>query len=322
MPKGPLAHVAVAGSGVAGLASADKLLQAGFPVTMYTKGDGCSEGAGAFWYPDSSIDPRYPTLQKSGLNYWAYEATGIAFRDCLELGREEISPPAWDVPGCRTARQDELIGGYTHGLVMPVFVITPRLWLDEKLSQLRRHERFRYQLTTDIKRAEDLFDRHRIVVNCTGLDARTFIPDPKYFPVRGYVVHVKQPKVPIHKVILVGGAHTWVVPHGSYLALGGMGKICDESTETDNGTTWEIIQRNEQLLGCKLAARPQDIIRALSRSRPAHEEGLQLQSTQIQKGFWRIDNCGHRGAGYSLAGGCADEVVAMVLDANALINQG
>src|SRR5258705_9731868 len=61
-----------------------------------------------------------------------------------------------------------------------------------------------------------------IIVNCTGLGARTLVPDPDLTPTRGQLVVVENPGVDwFFQDQAEGEDLTYFLPHGDHVVLGG-----------------------------------------------------------------------------------------------------
>ena len=88
----------------------------------------------------------------------------------------------------------------------------------------------------------------RVVVNCSGLGARELVGDDTMYPVRGQVVHVRNPGITdgFH-IETEGQPLTYSLPRNDVVVLGGTRLIGDESVDPDDGTTTQIVDRTKVL---------------------------------------------------------------------------
>ncbi|HVB41159.1 MAG TPA: FAD-dependent oxidoreductase [Streptosporangiaceae bacterium] len=149
-----------------------------------------------------------------------------------------------------------------------------------------------------------------VVVNCTGIGARTLVPDPDLIPVRGQVVLVANPGL---TEWFVGEQDdpaevTYFFPHGTTAVLGGTQSHGDSSTIPDPATAARIVRAcakvepalaEAPVLGHRVGLRP---------VRPR----VRLEVTALGDGRHLVHNYGHGGAGVSLSWGCALEVAEQV----------
>jgi D-amino-acid oxidase len=148
-----------------------------------------------------------------------------------------------------------------------------------------------------------------IVVNCSGLGARHLARDTALVPVRGQLVVVENPGIDTFF-----GEHThdaaeptYFLPHGGHVVLGGTAEHGRADTRTDAEAAAAIVRRcaavepslgRARVISHRVGIRP---------SRPSvRVEHVRVQGRSI------MHNYGHGGSGFSLAWGCAREVVRMV----------
>src|SRR5947209_11042329 len=173
-------EVTVVGAGVIGLTCAHALGQAGYRVTVMTADRRrVSDVAGGLWLPYASGESRDVIRWALQTLPWL-EARGFPSRDYLHL---QARAPWWlgAVPEdrVRPARADELPPGYDHGWVLRV----PLVSMPRHLTALEPTRIVRRTVTS-------LEGISGLVVNCTGLAARSLARDPSVSAARGQVVHL------------------------------------------------------------------------------------------------------------------------------------
>ncbi|NLU68885.1 FAD-dependent oxidoreductase [Streptomyces sp. HNM0574] len=152
----------------------------------------------------------------------------------------------------------------------------------------------------------------RAVVNCTGLGARTLVPDPGVRAVRGQVVVVENPGVEEWYVATDEGAageSAYLLPQPYGLLLGGTAEDGAEDTAPDPATAEAIIRRCARI-------RPEVAEAAVLEHRvglrPFRPEGVRLEAGTLPDGTPCVHNYGHGGAGITVSWGCAVDAAALV----------
>jgi len=305
----PARDVVVVGAGVIGLSVAVRLAETGRAVRVLAREmplDTTSAVAAALWYP-YRIRPvdRVRAWAARGLAEFARlsrdPASGVVLRQGTELLRERQPDPWWSslVPGFE--RLGDVPAPYVDGwsfeapvVEMPVYLP----WLQDRLEALGGivEGRELSTLPADLP----------VLVNCSGLGARTLLGDTTVTPVRGQVVVLSQ--VGVESWTLDGSGLTYVVPRSHDVIVGGTDLEGDWDLEPDRDVAAAILDRatalvpelaRAEVLGHKVGLRP---------ARPQ----VRLDVEHASSGR-RVVHCyGHGGAGVTVSWGCADEVVAMV----------
>lgn len=318
MNNGSVSSIAVIGSGVIGLTTAELLLENGFDVTVYSRNEPrltSSYGAGAYWWPHRAYpQERVSTWAKTTYERYKFVCndgdSGVFlhehFRYC-EINDEtsyaldlvdhwcKIAPPELDPP----------IVSATRSTVPMVDVSLFMPWLRNKVSRLGA--RF---INMDIANCKDLFGHHAIVINCSGLGAKQLENDNQVYPIRGQIVRVEKPAnlTSSYRVVHSDPILTLILPRVNDCVLGGTVVENSYDQNADEDTAKQIIERcarvvpelkNCRVLGTHAALRP---------ARP--QVRLELDSTPSENIV--IHNYGHGGSGYTICYGCAAEVVALV----------
>jgi D-amino-acid oxidase len=313
-----MSHIALVGQGVIGLTTAEALVSAGHSVTIYSKDDNhktASYGAGAYWWPHKAWPPERVS-NWSAITYRKYEelstltGSGIHmhrhFRYCE---REDETRYALDLTkNVREIPTDTLpffaIDAFECLLpVIDVPVYMP--WLKKRVEDLGVTF-----VTRSIHSFSELASEADAIVNCSGLGAKELAGDDQVYPIRGQVVMVeKDPKLDtcirlVHRDPVL----TLILPRSKDILLGGTVNENSDSTEPNDQETSEIIERcsrvlpdiaNLKILGASAALRP-----------GRFEVRLELDLSSCSKPV--VHNYGHGGSGYTIAYGCAEEVVAML----------
>ncbi len=153
----------------------------------------------------------------------------------------------------------------------------------------------------------------RVIVNCTGMGAREFVPDASMTPVRGQVVIVANPGI---DEFFVGECEqpeeiTYIFPHGGIVLLGGTEQHGNASLATDLDAAKRIQQACAQvvpaLAGAKVLAHRVGL-------RPVRPQ-VRLEVERLSDGRAVVHNYGHGGAGVTLSWGCAQTVAQTVTQA-------
>ncbi len=311
-------NAVVVGCGVIGLTSALRLQEAGFGVRIVTRAlpqATTSAVAAAVWYPYKAypldrvlawgrrtLDACYALARNP--------ATGVSITTLVELFDKEVEDPWWKgaVRRFRHAATEELRPGYVDGYV----VEAPLVETPVHLRYLR--QRFEAGGGTIAVVSEGVSDLAalcgpgRLVVNCTGLGAGALCGDEAVYPIRGQVVRVRNPGLARCLADDEGPlALTYVVPRRHDVVLGGTAEAHDWRLAPDPATTQRILQNAARL---EPRLRDPDILEVNVGLRPGRRE-VRLEIERLGPGGAVIHNYGHGGSGFTLAWGCADEVLAL-----------
>jgi D-amino-acid oxidase len=304
--KGWAVDVTVVGAGVIGLTTAVELERAGHSVQVVAAARGedtTSAVAGALWFPFKADPPKR-------VNGWASrsharlvalsESDGEAGVDVLTLYEAAYGPAMpWWAPSA-----PELTWVSDSPLRCPAWRlraprVEPRLflaWLERQLARPIRLQR----LTSLAGLAGDW------VVNCTGLGARELAGDERLQAVYGQVL-VVEPGALDPSISLADerdeSAMLYAIPRRSEVVLGGCALPCaDNRPLTPDPVVRELILARARAAG-------------LAHGRILEERaGLRpyRPSVRLERQGRLVHNYGHGGAGYTLAYGCAEEVVTLL----------
>ncbi|WP_431038197.1 FAD-dependent oxidoreductase [Streptomyces sp. P6-2-1] len=315
------APVRVLGSGVIGLSTALELRGAGYEVEIWAERPAAratSAVAGGLWWP-YHIEPEervgawaLETLAVYG--EWAADPgrTGVRLLDGVhaETSFGTLGPWAASVPGLRTATAAE--SPHSPGLFgrLPVIDMPRHLaWLEERL----RAAGGRLVPRTAVSLAEAA-EGARAVVNCTGLGARSLVPDEAVHPVRGQLVLVENPGVTTWFTSTAGGGarSVYSIPQPYGLLLGGTAEEHDDRETPDPATARAIVRDcaalRPEIAGARVLAHRVGL-------RPARTGGVRLTAERLRDGTPVVHDYGHGGAGVTVAWGCAREAAGLVAQA-------
>lgn len=304
-------RITVVGAGVVGLTTAVRLAEAGYAVDVLARDlpqETTSVLAGALWYPYRAKPPG-PVSQwaRAALEVFVKEAadskSGVRMVDGLELRQSRSNPWFSDVltDSVAFSHYSELPDGYRDGWQMRLPVIEPAVYLSSLVKRLKELDGTltRLPLTGMPGRG--------IVVNCSGLSARSLVPDKSVIPVQGQVVRV----APIE------GVDTWlldqsdeaelvyVIPRSNDIVVGGTAVENNFDRHVDHDVTEAIMRRAARLVPQLTRA---EILSTAVGLRPTRPK-VRLELEHGTNGAAVVHNYGHGGSGWTLSWGCADAVV-------------
>jgi D-amino-acid oxidase len=309
----------VVGAGVAGLTTAISLAEAGLATQVVTADPPSaitSAAAGAIWGPvRCGPADRCLKWSQTGLDVLSGLAsqpdTGVHQLSGYEVAAQPAEPPAWTslLDSLRILRPDELAPGFVTGWRYTAPAVSMPVYLE---YLLHRFHSLGGSVASETVTALNAVDAP-VVVNCTGIGARSLVPDPELVPVRGQVVVVENPGLTeFYLDHGTGDFDEWYVylfPHGDTVVLGG--------TAHEGADDWapraDVTQRI--LRDCAAAVPALRGARVLTERvglRPCRPE-VRLESEPLPGGRVLWHNYGHGGAGVTLSWGCAAELTAAVL---------
>jgi D-amino-acid oxidase len=307
--------VLVVGGGVAGLTCALELLDAGYSVQVAARellGETTSAVAAAFWYP-------YRAYPEDQVNGWAHASlrrfmgladdphTGVLRRETIELG-PIASRPGWAsvAEQFQPARAEDLPPGFTEGFRFMTAVVETGVYLPWLQAQVEA--RGGQVVRRTLLRLAEVVNDHPIVINCSGLEARSLVPDISVHPIRGQIVRVEN--LGFSRVWIdehSGPEITYVVPRSFDVVLGGTSEPYQEDRTPVAERTRGILERCARLEPRLAEARVLSVAVGLRPGRASVRlEAERLGDTLV------VHNYGHGGAGVTLSWGCAAAVREIV----------
>jgi len=303
---------------VSGLTCGVRLLEEGHDVEIWARDrtpNTTSDVAAAAWYPprrekDGRVDHWLPVSLKRFTDLAGLDETGVALREGLELFRSPADDTWWRdiLPGFRRARSEEVPPGFADGffasqvpvIEMPIYMS----WLTQRFADLGGRS---VEITlTDLAATSDAAD---VVVNCSGLGARSLAEDGSLTAVRGQVVRVEQ--FGLDRYILDEQSPegiTYMYPRSNDVVLGGTRERGNETLQPDPEIARAIVERCARLDPRVAGAR---ILSHAVGLRPGRDK-VRLEAEAPESGRLLVHNYGHGGSGVTLSWGCAEEVVTLI----------
>lgn len=307
----------VVGAGVIGLTTAISLAEAGLATRVVTESPPAattSAAAGAIWGPVRCGPPdRCRAWARTGLDVLSALA-GEPSSGVRQLAGREVcsapkSPPAWTdlLSDLRVLHPGELPDGFVAGWAYTAPVVNMPAYLE---YLLRRYQGLGGRVTAGTVTSLASVAAP-VVVNCTGIGARSLVPDPSLVPVRGQVVVAENPGITEFYLDHGddGAEYVYLFPHGDVVLLGG--------TAHEGASDWaprpEVSARI--LRDCAAvfpALREARVITERVGLRPVRP-AVRLEPEALDGGRVLWHSYGHGGAGVTLSWGCAAELTSAVL---------
>ncbi|MEV6009178.1 FAD-dependent oxidoreductase [Streptomyces sp. NPDC051976] len=311
-------RVVVIGAGVSGLTTAIVLAEAGVAVHVIAEElpGATSLAAGAMWGP-YLVEPKHMVDEWSECSLEVFReladdpASGVRLASGIEASRHADQPPDWatslpDFIPCSTAG---LPAGFASGYRFTVPLVDMPVYLD--YLQRRLHD------------ADGTFEQRWLgslddvgpasaVINCTGLGARTLVPDLDLRPIRGQHVVVSNPGLTEFFSEDTGASQDLlcIYPHGDTVVLGGTAIDGDGSLGLDERAASAILARCVEVEPRLAEAR---VIAHRIGARPTRGR-VRVEADRRSDGTLVVHNYGHGGAGVTLSWGCAAMVRGLLTD--------
>ena len=157
---------------------------------------------------------------------------------------------------------------------------------------------------------QHLAETYDVIVNCSGLGARSLVGDAKMYPIRGQILKFHAPWV--KNFIRDGDGHTYIYPGVNSVTLGGTRQAGDWRLDVDTGDREGILERcfrmdpalhGGQVVGEWVGLRP-------GRESPRVE--VERLKTAEGREVPLVHNYGHGGWGVTLAWGTALDALGLV----------
>lgn len=307
--------IVVVGCGISGLSSALLLAIEGFDVKIISKNlppNTVSNKAAAFWSPYYVAGDR--VARWANESYFEYEKlsqvveSGISMTKLHRFRRNDfVEAEDWEsaIPEgkLRVMNAAELPESYDEGFEVEVPLIETQIFLPYLINEFK--EAGGKILQREIRSLGELRDDADLIINCSGMEARTLVNDNAMIPVKGQVVmmdvHLNIP------IILDESEPTYIVQRKDGCIVGGTREENVFSETTDEATLIGILDRASKFLPeLKQAKR----ITQWAGLRPYRNEVRVEHEDNI------IHNYGHGGSGFTLAWGCGREVVQLAKNNN------
>jgi D-amino-acid oxidase len=306
----------VVGAGVVGLTTAISLAEAGLSTRVVAAAPpsrATSVAAGAIWGPVlCGPQDRCYEWSRTGLAVLSAladePAAGVHQVSGREVSAAVESPPAFTdlLPDLRVLGADELRDGFASGWSYTAPAVNMPVYLEYLLARYAG-----LGGTVSLESVASLSSVSApVVVNCTGIGARSLVPDESVVPVRGQVVVVRNPGISEFYIdhALHGTDYMYVFPHGDVVVLGGTSERGADDWPPRPAVAERILRDCAavfpDLSGAEVVAHRVGL-------RPYRPE-VRLEAEPLGDGRVLWHNYGHGGAGVTLSWGCAREITSAV----------
>ncbi|MDX6420688.1 MAG: D-amino-acid oxidase, partial [Trebonia sp.] len=236
-------------------------------------------------------------------------AAGVHQLSGRAVSASPAAPPAWTdlLPDVRVLGPGDLPAGFVAGWRYTAPAVNMPVYLE---YLLRRYERRGGSVAAETVTSLASVAAP-VVVNCTGIGARTLVPDESLIPVRGQIVVVENPGITEFYLDHGndGADYVYLFPHGDVVILGGTAYegASDLAPRPDVA---DRIMRDcaaafPSLRGARVVAERVGL-------RPVRPS-VRLEAETLPSGRVLWHNYGHGGAGVTLSWGCATELTSAVL---------
>ena len=221
-------------------------------------------------------------------------------------------PPGWTdlLPDVRVLGADDLPAGFVAGWEYTAPAVNMPVYLEYLLR--------RYESLGGLVSAQTVTSLASvpapIVVNCTGIGARTLVPDESVVPVRGQIVVVQNPGITEFYLDHGddGADYVYVFPHEDVVILGGTAQTGASDLAPRPEVSERILRDCAAVFPSLRAAR---VVAERVGLRPVRPS-VRLEGEPLPDGRVLWHNYGHGGAGVTLSWGCAAELALAVLAAS------
>ncbi|BBY20458.1 FAD-dependent oxidoreductase [Mycobacterium stomatepiae] len=312
-------QIVVVGAGVSGLTSSLCLAETGWPVRVWTAAmpkQTTSVVAGAVWAPPRPAERATKTLAWTEYSLAVFRelaadpGSGVQLAPALSVGEltatEAMSSAAELIPELQPAEPSDLPDGYRVGFRATVPMIDMPHYLDyltRRLAasgcEIEEHP---------VRSLAEAADAAPIVINCSGLGARTLVGDDTVRPLFGQHVVLANPG--LRQLFLeISNGPEWVCyfPHPHRVVCGGISIPDRWDTTADPDITERIVARCRRIEPRLAEAEVIETITGLRPDRPS----VRLEAEPLGRARC-IHNYGHGGNGVTLSWGCARDVVSLV----------
>jgi D-amino-acid oxidase len=309
--------VAIVGAGVSGLTCAVVLAERGYRAAIFAEHIGpgtTSAAAPAVWYP-------YDAEPFDQIIAWALEtyrtlhelardpSSGVSIIELRQFSRTgEIEIPEWALPLKARRIRSEIPPAFVSGFALNVPLMDTTLYLDY-LAQRFRKAGGEIQPGRRLAKLEDVDQAFDLVINCTGIGARTLVHDSALEPHRGQVVIVPKIDLP-YAVVCDGPPLMYAIPRSKDCVFGGTNRLSADCT-VDPVATAQMVAECSRVLNID---KP-DVLAERVGLRPFRSSGVRLEHAQLRDGRTLIHDYGHGGSGFTLSWGCAEAVASIALEA-------
>jgi D-amino-acid oxidase len=333
-------RVAIVGAGVSGLTCGILLAEHGYRTAIFAEETGqrtTSAAAGAIWYP-------YDAEPANAVIAWAVKTykvlvdisqearTGVSMIELRQLSRTgEAQIPNWAVPlGGRALDASALAPGLcavpdraqagSYSSVIPTafkggFAITVPLmdttiylnYLEERLIKAGGS----ITANMHLERLEDVSSEFDLVINCSGIGAKSLVRDVDLEPHRGQVAIVPEIDNLFCAIVCDDPPLMYAIPRTNDCVFGGTNELSDDLA-VDPDSTSRIVAECSRVLNID----DPHVLAERVGLRPYRKSGVRLECERLSDNRMVVHNYGHGGSGFTLSWGCAENAFKIVARLN------
>jgi D-amino-acid oxidase len=312
-------RVAIIGAGVSGLTCAVVFAESGFETSILAEqiGDRTdSAAAAAIWFPYDA-GPSGQSIDWSLATYHALfnlahdPRSGVSIIELRTFSRTgEIEIPEWARPlGARLLGSD-IPAMFASGFALEVPLMDTAIYL-EYLARRFREAGGEIEPNRSFARLEEVDPAFELVVNCTGIGARTLVHDSDLEPHRGQIAIVAKMELPC-ALVCDDAPLMYAIPRGKDCVFGGTNEVSDDRA-VDPAATARIVTECSRIL----EIHEPKVLRERVGLRPFRRSGVRLEESQLRDGRAVIHDYGHGGSGFTFSWGCAEEVLRIAQQSRA-----
>jgi D-amino-acid oxidase len=304
--------ISIVGAGISGLSTAYALGKLRHTIKIIAKDftpNITSDRAAAFWFPyHIRNDERgihwckrsYEVYQKLSEN----SSSGISMQRLLKVVRrgEQEQELTWFsfMPhgSYQILAEHEIPEGYSIGYDARVPLIETQIFLPWLMNELQQMD---ISIVEREIRSFDEITGEDIIINCSALGAQQLCNDKTLIPVRGQV-GLLAPKNDFY-IFLDNELPLYIVPRKDAIIIGGTYEEGIAEAVTEAATIDRLFENAYQVFP---ELKDQKIIGSWAGIRPFRP------AVRVEREGKIIHNYGHGGSGFTVAWGCAEEVVSLI----------
>jgi len=307
-------QIAIVGAGVSGLTCGVTFAERGFQTSILADKAGqqtTSGAAAAIWFP-------YDAQPLEKVIPWALETfevlvelkrdsrSGVSMIEVRQFSNSsQIKIPDWAIPLGASAVATALTPVFKSGYALRVPIMDTTIYLDY-LAKRFVAAGGSIVANRRLERLEQIDAKFDLLINCAGIGARELVQDQDLEPHRGQVAIVPRIESLSCAVVCDDAPLMYAIPRGNDCVFGGTNDVSDD-LEADPATTKSIVAECSRVLNIK---KPTVLAERVG-LRPFRKSGVRLERDQTGDSRTVIHNYGHGGSGFTLAWGCAGEVLAL-----------
>src|SRR5213082_340854 len=305
-------RVAIVGAGVSGLTCGVLFAERGCHIAIFAKETDqqtTSGAAAALWFP-------YDAEPAEKVIAWALQTynvlvdltknsrSGVSMIELRQFSRtRDIQIPQWALRlGARQINRNKVLPPFTSGFTLKVPLMDTSTYLD---YLAKRFLAAGGEINGDVRfeKLEAVSPEFHLVINCSGIGAKTLVSDADLEPHRGQVAIV--PKIDNLSCAIVcdDPPLMYAIPRAHDCVFGGTNEISD-NLDADQKSTSRIVAECSRVLKI---ANPKILAERIG-LRPFRKSGVCLERDCLPDGRTVIHNYGHGGSGFTLSWGCAQKV--------------